>query len=241
MNVKNHPDPSLLAKDALRGLGYALERGLRLVVEDDPRRFPEKFEAASSEFLNSVGKLAKTIDLATKRVLGLEFDPKTFGPPSFADSSGAGTSDRYLSRDASNLFFALALSAREMKTSDLLISEVLCARMIAEDVPFDWPSGRQDTASSCMQLYRRIVAANIIGNPPGVAGKFNSKRWRDTRRIAFSTSLWVHVDRGYFDDSEEDLIKMCCDVTEQAVDDILTADRDDEAIHALFERALRII
>lgn len=241
MSVKNHPDPSLVAKDAFRGIRYALKRGAKLVAERGPRQLPEQFEAASTEFLNSAESIAKSVDQIAKQVLGLEFDPKTFGPPSFAGHLEAGHSGQHLSRDASNLFFALTLCAKQLKIADILVSETLCARLIAEDASVNWPVGQQDTAALCAELYRQIIALNILGDPPGVPSQHNADRLSDIRNVAFAAALWTYLERGDYSDSEEDLITMCCDVSAQKADAIAATDSQDEGIRDLFDYALSVV
>lgn len=241
MNARRHPDPSVVAKDVLRGIRYALKRNAKLVVEGGPRQLPEQFEAASTNFLKSAEALAKTIDRAAKHVLGLEFDPNSFGRPSFAASSSGSLSESHLSTDASNLFFALALASKQLDVDDILVSESLCVRLVAEDASVDWPVGEQDTASLCTELYLRIVQANVIGDPPGVSSQHNSDRRRDVQNIAFSASLWAYIERDSFDNSEEELLQMCCEVTTMKADDLQSAENDKESVKALFDYALSIV
>ncbi|MBD0864371.1 MAG: hypothetical protein GDA36_01560 [Rhodobacteraceae bacterium] len=241
MNAKNHPDPGVVAKDAFRGFRYALKRGAKLVVKAGPRQLSEQFEAASTELLHSAENLAKTIDRIAKHILGLEFDPGTFGPPSFATALDAASSDQNLSRDASNLFFALTLCVKHMQISDLLVSETLCARLIAEDASYDWPPGQQDTATLCSHLYRHILAMRILGDPPGVPSQHNADRIADIRKVAFAASLWTYLERGGFRDSEEDLIIMCCDVTEQKSAQLAALAVAKDGIQDLFDYALAAV
>ncbi|MCY4196937.1 MAG: hypothetical protein OXD33_08490 [Rhodobacteraceae bacterium] len=239
MNVRNHPDPTVLAKDAFRGMRYALRRGAKLVVEGVPQQLPEHFETASSELLNSAENLAKRIDRIAEHVLGLQFDTQLFGPPSFATGLNTKSSDQRLSQDASNLFFALTLCAKHMQIPDLLVSETLCVQLIAEDASFDWPLGKQDTASLCSELCRRIILMNILGDPPGIPSQHNACRRIDIKNVAFATSLWVYLERGSYGDSEEDLIKMCCDVTLQRSTTL--AEAEDAAVTELFRYALSVV
>ena len=241
MNARRHPDPSVVAKDALRGIRYAMKRNAKLVVEGGPRQLPEQFEAASTNFLKSAEAFAKTIDRAAKHILGLEYDPKTFGPPAFMASSGGSLNENHLSTNASNLFFALSFASKLLELKDILVSEALCVRILAEDALVDWPVGKQDTASQCAELYLRILHTNVVGDPPGVSSQHNSDRRRDIQKVAFAVSLWAYTERYAFDDSEVDLLEMCCAVTINKADDLLSAKDDQEAVRALFHYALSII
>ncbi len=241
MQSKGHPDPGIVAKDALRGIRYALKRGAKMVVQNGPRQLPEQFEAASADFLNSAEQLTRTIDSIATHVLGLQFDPATFGPPSFARSEVTQVTDATLSRDASQLYFALTRTIKYMQIPDLLVSEALCAQVIAEDASGDWPAGDQDTASLCCALYKRILATRILGDPPGVSSIHNADRAQDVATVAFATALWVYVERGAFEDTEVDLLQMCADVTQQKSADIKAAGTADEPIKALFAHALETV
>jgi hypothetical protein len=240
MNAKNHPDPSIVAKDALRGIRYALKRGAKLVAEGGPRQVPEPFEAVSNDLLNSAERIAKAVDHIAKHILGLDFDPNTFGPPTFATPLDSKSGGENLSQDASNLFFALTLCAKNMKI-DLLVSETLCARLIAEDASFDWPQGQQDTAALCSALFHRLIAMNVLGDPPGVPSKHNSEKQADARSVAFAAALWTYLERGTFNDSEEELIRMCCDVADQKSSDLASATQATAKVHKLFEYALSAV
>ena len=240
MNAKSHPDPSIVAKDALRGIRYALKRGAKLVAEGGPRQLPEQFEAASNDLLNSAESIAKTVDRIAKHILGLDFDPSTFGPPTFATPIDAKSGSENLSQDATNLFFALTLCAKSMKI-DLLVSETLCARLIAEDASFDWPQGQQDTAALCTELFHRITAMNVLGDPPGVPSSHNAERQSDASKVAFAAALWTYLERGSFNDSEEELITMCCEVSGQKLSDLDGETLTTEKVQKLFEYALSAV
>lgn len=239
MNAKSHPDPSIVAKDALRGIRYALKRGAKLAAEGGPRQLPEQFEAASIDLLNSAESIAKTVDRIAKHILGLDFDPSSFGPPSFATPLNVSVGDECLPRDASNLFFALTLCAKNMQI-DLLVSETLCAQLIAEDASFDWPLGNQDSAALCTHLFHQIIATKILGDPPGLSSRHNAEQRSDVVKVAFAAALWTYLERGSYSDSEEELIRMCCEVTEQKSAQISETE-DAAALTELFNYALGIV
>jgi len=240
MNAKSHPDPSVVAKDALRGIRYALKRGAKLVAEGGPRQLPEQFEAASNHLLNSAESIAKTVDRIAKHILGLDFDPSTFGPPTFATPLDSKSGGENLSKDATNLFFALTLCAKNLKV-DLLVSETLFARLIAEDASFDWPQGQQDPAALCTEPFRRRLAMKVLGDPPGVPSKHNADQRIDASRVAFAAALWTYLERGPFNDSEEELIRMCCDVADQKSSDLAEASQETDNLQKLFEYALSAV
>lgn len=241
MNAKGHPSPSVVAKDAIRGIRYALKRGAKFVVEVGPRQLVEQFEAASSQLVGSAESLAITIDKVAQHILGLEFDPINFKPPAFTASLDANAGRAQISSDAANLFFALSISAKNMGINDLRVSETLCAKLIAEDASCDWPTGEQDPSFLCFELYKRIIGTDILGAYLGISSQHKVSRLADISQVAFATSLWVYVERGSYGETEEELLKMCCDITSQKSLDIVSGRDSDEAIRNLFDYALSVI
>jgi hypothetical protein len=117
-------------------------------------------------FLQNAEILTRTVDKTIQHILGLEFDPVMFAAPSFASTDVTKDAHVAMSTGASNLYFALCLSAKHLGVSDLLVSEALCAKLIAEDGSFDWPFVEQSTELLCSQLCIRIINMNILADPP---------------------------------------------------------------------------
>jgi hypothetical protein len=242
MLPKPHSDPGAVAKDALRGIRFALKRGAKMMmVNNGPRQLPEQFESASSNFLQNSEILTGTVDKIIQRILGLEFDPVMFAAPSFASTDVTKDAHEAMSTDASNLYFALSLSAKHLGVSDLLVSEAICAKLIAEDGSFDWPLAEQSTEFLCSQLCIRIINMNILGDPPGVSSSHNADRAMDVAIIAFATALWVYVERGKFSDTEPELLEMCCSVAEQKRNKITQNMAEEDRFLALFKYALETV
>lgn len=241
MHPKTHPDPSVFAKDAFRGIRFALKRWRTKVVQNGPRQLPEQFEAATSDFLESAEKLSGTVDKIVKKFFGLNFDETKFKVPSFSTRHDQNDVPSEMKQDASNLFFALTLSAKHLGVNDLLVSEALCARLIAEDASFDWPLGEQSIEALSKELLKRLISTSVLGDPPGVASSHNADHLEDVVVISFATALWTYVERGSFEDSELDILHICCDVAAQKREAIVENRASDEGITALFKYALETV
>lgn len=238
MHPKTHPDPSIIAKDAFRGIRFALKRGAKMVVQNGPRQLPEQFEAASSDFLLSAEKITGTVDKIVKKLLGLDFNESKFAAPSFSSQREADDSQSQMTQDASNLFFALSFSAKHLGIKDLLVSELLCARLVAEDASCDWPIGEQSVEALSVELFKRLISTNVLGDPPGVKSSHNTDHLEDVAVISFATSLWTYVERGNFEDTELEILHICSDIAAQKRKDIVENRASDEELSALFRYAL---
>jgi hypothetical protein len=241
IHPKTHHNPSIIAKDAFRGIRFALKRGAKMLVQNGPRQLPKQFEAASSDFLHGVKKLTGTVDRIVKLILGLAFDEKSFQAPYFATANDQNTSQEQMSLDASNLYFALTLSANHLGVKDLLVSEALCARLIAEDASFDWPLGQQSTEALSAELFKRLIATNVLGDPPGVGSSHNNDHFKDVVTISFATALWVYVQRGAFDDTELEILRICADVAAKMNTKIMKNRASDDELLSLFKYALETV
>lgn len=254
--MRYSPSPTVATKDALRRIRFAVKRGAKQVVTKAPRQLPEPLEAASADLLSSAERFARTVDQIAKQILGLQFDPTRFGPPVFAAMQKAGVRDTSvqdtgvqrravteaaLSRDASTLYFALTLAVDALGLTHLLVSETRTAQLIAEQAAANWPDGSLDSGARCAALYRQIVACHPLEDAPGTAGRHPTERRDHIRKVAFATSLWVYLERGDFDDSETELVTLCCDVAAQRADPLRAAEGDEAKLRALFSYALSIV
>jgi hypothetical protein len=233
-----------------------VKRGAKQVVTKAPRQLPEPLEAASADLLSSAERFARTIDQIAKQILGLQFDPARFGPPAFASMQKASVRDTSvqdtsvqrravteatLSRDASTLYFALTLAVDALGLTHLLVSETRTAQLIAEQAAANWPDENLDSGARCAALYRQIVACHPLEDAPGTTGRHPTERRDHIRKVAFATSLWVYLERGDFDDSETELVTLCCDVAAQRADPLRAAENDEAKLRALFSYALSIV
>ena len=150
-------------------------------------------------------------------------------------------SPREITQNASNLFFALTLSAKHLGIKDLLVSEVLCARLIAEDAPFGWMISFNSIESQSTEFFKRLIATNVIGDPPGVASSHNTGHLEDAVTISFATVLWTYVERGSFKDSELEILHICCDIAYQKRKYIVENRAHDEGLMSLFKHALETV
>ena len=254
--MRYSPSPTVATKDALRRIRFAVKRGAKQVVTKAPRQLPEPLEAASTDLLSSAERFARTVDQIAKQILGLQFDPARFGPPAFASMQKASVRDTSvqhtglqrradteaaLSRDASTLYFALTLAVDALGLTHLLVSETRTAQLIAEQAAANWPDERLDSGARCAALYRQIVACHPLEDAPGTAGRYPTERRDHIRKVAFATSLWVYLERGDFDDSETELVTLCCDVAAQRADPLRAAESDEAKLRVLFSYALSIV
>jgi len=238
MHPKTHPNPSIIAKDAIRGIRFAMKRGAKMIVQNGSRQLPEQFETASSDFFQGAKKLTGTVDNIAKRVLGLEFDEEKFQVPSFATGHHQSEPQEQLSLDASNLYFALSLAAKHLGVEDLLVSEALCARLIAEGVSIELPPSELSKEALCVDLFKRLVATGVLGDPPGVESRHNSEHLEDVVTISFATALWLYVQRGTFGDTELEILQICSDVAAQMSGEIVKNRASDKELLSLFKYAL---
>ena len=254
--MRYSPSPTVATKDALRRIRFAVKRGAKQVVTQAPRKLPEPLEAASADLLSSAERLARTVDQIAKQILGLQFDPARFGPPAFATMQKASVHDTgvqdtgvqrravteaTLSRDASTLYFALTLAVDALGLTHLLVSETRTAQLVAEQAAANWPDENLDSGARCAALYRQIVARHPLEDAPGTAGRHPTERRDHLRKVAFATSLWAYLERGDFDDSETELVTLCCDVAAQRADPLRAAENDEAKLRALFSYALSIV
>ena len=259
--MRYSPSPTVATKDTLRRIRFAVKRGAKQVVTKAPRKLPEPLEAASADLLSSAERLARTVDQIAKQMLGLQPDPARFGPPAFASMQKASVHDTdvhdtslqdtsaqrravteaTLSRDASTLCFALTLAVDALGLTNLLVSETRAAQLVAERAAANWPDENLDSGARCAALYRQIVARHPLEDAPGTAGSHPAERRDHIRKVAFATSLWVYLERGDFDDSETELVTLCCDVAAQRADQLLAAENDEAKLRALFSYALSIV
>lgn len=237
MHSKPSHDPGLVAKDAIRGIRFAMKRGAKILVRNGPHYLPDPLEAASSDFLDSAERITIRIDKVIRQTLGLEFDEAEFRPMGIAANNTLGDQSA-ISRDASNLFFALTLAAKNLGVSDVFISEALCARLVvgaAEDLT---RAPDESSELRAFHLFQRILETHAIGDLPGKPGRTDPERISNIALVSFSVGLWTFVPRGTFTDTETEILQICCDIAKHHSTAISRHLVSEAEIIALFRYAL---
>lgn len=229
-------DPGLLAKDAIRGVRFVLKRGAQKVAEKGPRQLPDELEVVSTDILHVAKKIADRADKIVTRLLGLNFDQARISPPKLLSNGGAEYDYQTLSQEALNLYQALSLAAKNLDVKNVLVSEALCARIVAQAA--EKPVPTEDTETKACRLFLELMSRIVIGDPPGISSHHNADHIDDLAMISFSVALWIFVERGSYQDTEIEILQICSDIAKFHRADILEHKSSSSAMIALFKHAL---
>lgn len=239
MHPKPTLNPGILAKDAIRGIRFVLKRGAEKVAQNGPRQLPGKLETVSTDILNTAEKFTEHAGKIVSQLLGLSFDEASITPPELLSNGGTGYDYQTLSRDVLNLYQALSLVAKNLGVKNALVSETLCAQIVARAA--ENPASTENPQTKAGHLFLELMSSIVIGDPPGILRNHNADHIDDLAIISFAVALWVFVERGSFHDTEIEILQICSDIAKFHRGDILEHKSSSSAVVALFKHALNTV
>ncbi|MCY6383019.1 hypothetical protein [Hoeflea prorocentri] len=231
--------PDLFVRDALRGLRYAVRKSGHLIADEEHKVLPRPIGDITSRVVKKMDRISQEIETTSSSIIGGPLKKATLPERSFFGANGYNPRDagRTPEEAAAALYFGLAWSAGQLGSDDLLLSETICLdciNQIRRNAP-------EQPAAMADKLFRTVLDRGAFRLVEPTRSADEDERIPAVVGAAFSTALWFFLPRDIDVAGEQDLVEICCAVTQDHLAQILEARTDSGQTVELFEQLLNIV
>ena len=233
--------PSLLVKDALRGLRFAVRKGGQVLSSNTNSALPKPMSDLPASLFRGADEITLEMEARSCGVLGGPFQKNSMPDTSFFGPDGFSVANANIEASAGVLYFGLSYSVKKLGKDNPLLSEFLCAtclQLLLDDIAnHDEKSGAEQAATLFSLLMNQKVFRNISAPVFGASPDGP----KITVAASFAASLWFFLPRGSANTTESELLDTCCEIAESDRDKIFDKKLDNDAMSSLFQYYLNIV
>ena len=232
--------PDLFVRDTLRGLRHAVRKTTHFIADEDNRLFPKPISDITSPVLRKFDGLSQQIEDMSSSMIGGPIRKARLPDAAFFGAEGYDPHDpdRSPQEAGSALYYGLSWAARQLGSDTLLISETICLECM-KHLKRDMEP--RSAAALAERLACSILDRRVFRRLPFRSTTPQDARSRIVVGAAYTCALWFFVPRGIGGVQEEELMEICCTVTKDHLDQILTIRAESGSTEALFEDLLAIV
>ena len=244
MDKRKHPQsqnlPGLFVRDALRGLRYAVRKSGHLIADEEHKVLPRPIGDITSRVVRKMDRISQEIETTSSSIIGGPLKKAALPDSSFFAAAGYDPqdNDRTPQEAAAALYFGLSWSAGQLGSDDLLLSETICLDCINQ-VRKNTPG--LPAAAMAESLFRAVLDRSAFRLVEPTQSADEDERIPVVVGAAFATALWFFLPRDFDVAGEQDLLEICCAVTQDHLAQLLESRTDERRTTTLFEQLLSIV
>lgn len=236
---------NLQVRDILRGMRYAVRKSGNFLADPAHQVLPDPLNDLTSRAVRKLDQLSGEVERATT-IIGGPFQKSSSPDSSFFSEAGFKVDEHEGESDAtaSVLYYGLYYAFRQMTDSDILVSESLCLECILELERSDdgAETELQPTPAEVLatRLFTLIKQKQVFRRQP-IKLSDDKQLSNDITAACFAVALWFFVPRDLDTANEQQLLDICCEVTQSHFNEIIDLQGDIDHSKELFQRLLNMI